>query len=85
MEAPHHRKIELQSTADLSYLYANILALSRQKLDLHFPPSAANESDPMKERVRELVDEVSSHTFFLLFTLIQLLTCSINLSHSSSL
>ncbi|KAL2364458.1 hypothetical protein RJZ56_002606 [Blastomyces dermatitidis] len=40
METPHHRKIELQSPADLSYLYTNTIALSRQKLDLHFPPSA---------------------------------------------
>ncbi|KLJ13597.1 hypothetical protein EMPG_11459, partial [Blastomyces silverae] len=40
METPHHRKIELQSPADLSYLYTNTVALSRQKLDLHFPPSA---------------------------------------------
>lgn len=57
MQTPHHRKIELQSTADLAYLYTNTVALSRQKLDLHFPPSA-NDADPMKERVRELVDEV---------------------------
>ena len=62
MQGPHHRKIELQSAADLSYLYANTVALSRQKLDLHFPPSASNDSqkpDPMKERVKELVDEVT--------------------------
>ncbi|KAL1961258.1 hypothetical protein VTO42DRAFT_3204 [Malbranchea cinnamomea] len=62
MQAPHHRKIELQSTADLAYLYANTVALSRQKLDLYFPPSA-NESDPLKERVRELVDEFINKTF----------------------
>ncbi|KKZ59849.1 hypothetical protein EMCG_05311 [[Emmonsia] crescens] len=49
METPHHRKIELQSPADLSYLYTNTVALSRQKLDLHFPPSAnlnANNTNP---------------------------------------
>ncbi|PGH21560.1 hypothetical protein AJ80_03120 [Polytolypa hystricis UAMH7299] len=63
MQGPHHRKIELQSTADLSYLYANTVALSRQKLDLHFPPSATNDADPMKERVRELVDEFITKTF----------------------
>ncbi|OJD18532.1 hypothetical protein AJ78_01448 [Emergomyces pasteurianus Ep9510] len=45
METPHHRKIELQSPADLSYLYANTVALSRQKLDLHFPPSANPSSN----------------------------------------
>lgn len=61
MQAPHHRKIELQSPADLTYLYANTVALSRQKLDLHLPPSAngdPNTPDPMRERVKELVDEV---------------------------
>lgn len=62
MQGPHHRKIELQSAADLSYLYANTVALCRQKLDLHFPLSATNDPqrpDPMKERVKELVDEVT--------------------------
>ncbi|EAS36596.3 kinetochor protein Mis14/NSL1 [Coccidioides immitis RS] len=64
MQAPHHRKIELQSTADLAYLYTNALNLSRQKLDLHFPPSANNDSDdPMKARVRGLVDEFIAKTF----------------------
>lgn len=66
------RKIELQSPADFTYLYGNTIALSRQKLDLHLPPSATvngnnnnnggdgdgEEPDPMRERVRELVDEV---------------------------
>ncbi|KAJ5582257.1 Kinetochore Mis14 [Penicillium sp. DV-2018c] len=37
MAAPHYRKIELQSPADFTYLYANTVALSRQKLDLHLP------------------------------------------------
>lgn len=62
-----HRKIELQSPADYTYLYANTTNLSRQKLDLHLPPSASNNNDagddapdPMRERVRELVDEVFS-------------------------
>ncbi|KAJ5155395.1 Kinetochore Mis14 [Penicillium capsulatum] len=63
--AAHYRKIELQSPADFSYLYANTVALSRQKLDLHLPPSASeNETpDPMRERVRELVDEYINRTF----------------------
>jgi hypothetical protein len=60
MAAPHHRKIELQSPADFTYLYANTIALARRKLDLNLPPSAIdNETpDPMRERVRELVDDV---------------------------
>ncbi|KAF3490975.1 uncharacterized protein GIQ15_00492 [Arthroderma uncinatum] len=54
MQEPHHRKVELQSTADLSYLYTNTLTVAREKIDLHFPPSANDDSDPMKERVRSL-------------------------------
>ncbi|KAL1962513.1 hypothetical protein VTN77DRAFT_9634 [Rasamsonia byssochlamydoides] len=66
MQAPQYRKIELQSPADLNYLYANTVALSRQKLDLHLPPSAngdPNTSDPIRERVKELVDEFITQTF----------------------
>ncbi|BDD56812.1 hypothetical protein MPDQ_005666 [Monascus purpureus] len=66
MTAPHHRKIELQSPADLLYLHTNAVALSRRKLDLHLPPSATNdgnEPDPMRERVKELVDEFITKTF----------------------
>ncbi|KAJ5167834.1 Kinetochore Mis14 [Penicillium canariense] len=65
MAAPHYRKIELQTAADFTYLYANTVALSRQKLDLHLPPSATNDDtpDPMRERVRELVDDYINRTF----------------------
>lgn len=37
---PHHRKIELQSHADLTYLQSNLAQAAREKLDLHFPLSA---------------------------------------------
>lgn len=40
----HHRKIELQSPLDLAYLQANLSNSARQKLDLHFPPSAYIDS-----------------------------------------
>ncbi|KAJ5748924.1 uncharacterized protein N7511_010620 [Penicillium nucicola] len=63
--AAHHRKIELQSPADFIYLYTNTVALARRKLDLNLPPSAIdNETpDPMRERVRELVDDYINTTF----------------------
>ncbi|KAJ5294047.1 hypothetical protein N7508_008868 [Penicillium antarcticum] len=63
--AAHHRKVELQSPADFTYLYANTIALARRKLDLNLPPSAIdNETpDPMRERVRELVDDYINKTF----------------------
>lgn len=53
-----HRKIELQSPLDLTYLHNNATSLLRSKLDLHFPPSAAPPSasdDVLKSRVEELV------------------------------
>ncbi|KAJ5888135.1 Kinetochore Mis14 [Penicillium taxi] len=61
----HYRKIELQAPADYTYLYANTVTLSRQKLDLHLPPSATSDDtpDPMRERVKELVDEYINKTF----------------------
>ena len=34
---PFHRKIELQSTQDLTYLQTNLATSARAKLDLHFP------------------------------------------------
>lgn len=54
------RKIELQSPADFTYLFANVTNTAREKLDLHLPLSANNNDtpDPMRERVQELVDEV---------------------------
>ena len=55
-----HRKIELQSPADLNFLKANATRAAREKIDLHFPPSAAPTTgdDAMKKRVEELVDQV---------------------------
>ncbi|KAL9107125.1 MAG: hypothetical protein Q9227_007905 [Pyrenula ochraceoflavens] len=35
---PHHRKIDIQSPADLHYLYSNLSSAATAKLDLHFPP-----------------------------------------------
>ncbi|KAJ9636161.1 uncharacterized protein PV06_04277 [Exophiala oligosperma] len=36
----HHRKIELQTPDDFTYLQRNLIASAQQKLDLHFPLSA---------------------------------------------
>ena len=68
LPAPHgeratetaHRRIELQSPADLTYLVANVSRAARDKLDKHFPPDAvpAGEEDAMRKRVEELVDGV---------------------------
>lgn len=97
----HHRKIELQSAHDLTYLQANLVTSARQKLDLHFPPSAAfqkssssqaqpatvisldgiasnaqneqrdeslasvalEKEDPLRAKVRELVDTFMTKTW----------------------
>ncbi|PVH96364.1 hypothetical protein DM02DRAFT_617272 [Periconia macrospinosa] len=52
-----HRKIELQSPADLTYITAKIRTLARQKLDLHLPTQAdATEPDELRTNVENLVD-----------------------------
>lgn len=59
-----HRKIELQSPEDLTYLIANVTRAAREKLDRHLPPDAVaggKGEDAMRKRVEELVDEVSEH------------------------
>ena len=57
----HHRKIDLQSPSDLTYLLNNIKTAARQKIDLAIPPSAAPEGeDNYKSKVDELVQEVTS-------------------------
>ena len=60
-----HRKIELQSPADLTYLIANVSHAAREKLDQHLPPEAAQSElqqgkgdDKLRLRVEELVDQV---------------------------
>ena len=55
----HHRKIDLQSPSDLTYLFNNIKSAARQKIDLAIPPAAAPEGeDAYKSKVEELVQEV---------------------------
>ncbi|RMY11842.1 hypothetical protein D0867_07950 [Hortaea werneckii] len=59
-----HRKIELQSPADLTYLIANVSRAAREKIDKHLPPDAASEGeDAMRKRVEQLVEEYIRNTF----------------------
>ncbi|KAF2739524.1 hypothetical protein EJ04DRAFT_508803 [Polyplosphaeria fusca] len=52
-----HRRIELQSPADLTYITSRIRAAATQKLDLHLPPHPdSSEPDELREKVSELVD-----------------------------
>ena len=39
-----HRKIELQSGADLAYLVNNASRCARERIDIHFPPSANRDN-----------------------------------------
>lgn len=60
-----HRKIELQSPADLTYLIANVSRAAREKIDKHLPPDAApdGKEDEMRNRVEELVDGYIKNVF----------------------
>ncbi|USW56141.1 hypothetical protein Slin15195_G094600 [Septoria linicola] len=59
-----HRKIELQSPADLTYLIANVTKAAQEKIDQHLPPDAAPEGeDAMRKRVEQLVDDYIRSTF----------------------
>ncbi|KAJ4375261.1 hypothetical protein N0V83_002347 [Neocucurbitaria cava] len=54
-----HRKIELQSPSDLTFLTSQIRTAARQKLDLHLPPVSSespNEPDELRKHVEDLVD-----------------------------
>ncbi|CAO2654414.1 Nn.00g111470.m01.CDS01 [Neocucurbitaria sp. VM-36] len=57
-----HRKIELQSPSDLTFLTSQIRTAARQKLDLHLPPvvndgsAHGDEPDELRKHVEELVD-----------------------------
>jgi kinetochor protein Mis14/NSL1 len=57
-----HRKVELQSPADLTYLIANVSRAAHEKLNKHLPPDAVpGGEDAMRKRVEQLVDEVGQH------------------------
>lgn len=55
----HHRKIDLQSPSDLTYLLGNIQQVARAKIDLAIPPSAAPDGeDAYRAKVEDLVQTV---------------------------
>lgn len=73
-----HRRVELQSPADLQHIRANASRAARAKIDLHFPPRAATapttstddavavpptDDDPLRKRVEELVQAFLERTF----------------------
>lgn len=52
-----HRRIELQSPADLTFITSQIRTAARQKLDLHLPSvSDSAEPDELRSQVEQLVD-----------------------------
>ncbi|KAL9094386.1 MAG: hypothetical protein Q9165_003236 [Trypethelium subeluteriae] len=62
-----HRRIELQSTADLHYLRSNARKAARRIIDLHLPPTAApeggQEEDELRKGVESLVEQYIKNTF----------------------
>lgn len=54
-----HRKIDLQSPADLTYIHNHISRAARDKIDRALPPAAApqGEDDKLRRRVEELVEQ----------------------------
>jgi kinetochor protein Mis14/NSL1 len=51
-----HRKIELQSPQDLTYLTSQIRTAARQKLDLHLPAQTSDTPDDLRAQTEVLVD-----------------------------
>lgn len=55
-----HRKIELQTPDDLSYLISNVRRAARERIDEAFPPVNRDDGgdDELRTRIEELVEEV---------------------------
>lgn len=51
-----HRKIELQSPGDLTYLTSQLRTAARQKLDLHLPAQPSDSADDLRAQTEALVD-----------------------------
>lgn len=64
MDSVHHRRVELQSPADFTFLEGNVKRAARRKIDLHLPPSAAPVGeDELRKKVEELVEQYIRNTF----------------------
>jgi hypothetical protein len=54
-----HRKIELQSPEDLSYLITNVRRAARVHIDEAFPPvDGAEGDDELRSQIEQLINEV---------------------------
>jgi kinetochor protein Mis14/NSL1 len=53
-------EISLDSAKDVQFLKSNISLATREKLDIHLPPTAVSNihSDTLRKRVEELLDQV---------------------------
>lgn len=57
LNSAHHRRIELQSPADLTYLMNNVARAARAKIDLHLPLEAAlREGEMGVDEMRRTVE-----------------------------
>jgi kinetochor protein Mis14/NSL1 len=60
-----HRKVELQSPTDFTYLASKIRSTALQKLNLHLPPQAdTTEPDELRKQVEDLVDDFVAQVIF---------------------
>lgn len=61
MESAVHRRIELQSPEDLTYLINNVRRAAADSVNEAFPPVAGDDGqeDELRNRVEQLVNEVS--------------------------
>lgn len=60
-----HRKIELQSPEDLTYLITNVRRAAAEHLSEAFPPVEGDDAggDELRVRIEKIVDEVGIHPF----------------------
>jgi kinetochor protein Mis14/NSL1 len=59
-------EISLDSQKDVQFLKSNISLATREKLDIHLPPTAVPNihSDTLRKRVEEMLDEVAPVKYY---------------------